>query len=372
MPQPLKDGLDRRAVARIAGAFERAEPRFDATAFCRACGRGLGGLALKARVVHIAAALRTHLPADYPAALAVILRAARDWPPAADDAVFPEFAAWPMTDFVGLYGLDHPVASLAALKRLTPLFTAEFAIRPFLVAHTDLTLATLGGWTDNPDEHVRRLISEGTRPRLPWGVRLKAFQADPRPMLALIEGLRDDPSEYVRRSVANHLNDIAKDHPDTVVSVCRRWQKGAAAEHRWIIRHATRTLVKAGHPGALALLGYDTAPRVKVERLRLAPGTLAIGGALAITFRVVSTAPRPQRLVVDYIVHHRGASGALRPKVFKLRTLDLTPHATVALTKRHAFKPITTRRYYAGTQAVELMINGRSLAKRTFRLTDAG
>ena len=372
MPQPLKDGLDRRAIARIAAAFERAEPRFDGAGFRRACGRGLGGLALKARVVHIAAGLRAHLPADYPAALAVILRAAQDWPPAAADAVLPEFAAWPMTDFVGLYGLGHPAASLAALKRLTPLFSAEFAIRPFLIANPAPTLATLAGWTDDPDAHVRRLVSEGTRPRLPWGRRLKAFQADPRPTLALIEALSDDRSEYVRRSVANHLNDVAKDHPDTVVAVCKRWQKRAPPERRWIIRHATRTLVKAGHPGALALLGYDAAPRVKLDRLRLTPRTLAVGDALAISFRLVSAAPRPQRLVVDYVVHHRGANGALRPKVFKLKTLELAPRATVALTKRHAFKPITTRRYYAGTQALELMINGRSLAKRTFRLTDRG
>lgn len=372
MPQPMKDGLDRRAIARIAGAFERAEPGFDGAGFRRACGRGLDGLELKARVNHIATALRAHLPAHYPAALTVILRAAADWPPAAADDPFAVFAAWPMIDFVGLYGLDHPELSLAALMQLTPLFSAEFAIRPFLVRHSALTLATLAGWTGDPDADVRRLVSEGTRPRLPWGLRLKAFQADPRPTLALIETLKDDPAESVRRSVANHLNDVAKDHPDTVVAVCERWQTGASDQRRWIIRHATRSLIKAGHPGTLALLGFDGAPRVKVEALRLDPQTLAVGDTLALSFRVVSTATRPQRLVVDYIVHHRGANGALRPKVFKLKTLELAAGVNLALTKRHSFKPITTRRYYPGSQALEVVINGRSLARQTFQLSSGG
>ena len=366
--QPLKEGLNRAVIARIGAAFSNANPQFDETRFVTACCRGLDRLDLKARVLRIAEVLRARLPPDYLAALDRILRAAEAWPARDPADPLSGFAAWPMTDFVGLYGLDHPEPALDALRRLTPLFTAEFAIRPFLIEHTDLTLKRLDAWTGDSDERVRRLVSEGTRPRLPWGVRLKRFQEDPAPALALLEKLKDDPDDTVRRSVANHLNDVSKDHPDLALRVCARWREGAGEGRDWIVHHAVRGLVKQGHPGALKLLGAGERPDVEVKGFRLAPTALEVGETLAFDFTLVSTAKRPQKLVIDYAVHHRKADGTTRPKVFKLKTLELGPGEKLHLEKRHSFRPVTTRRYHAGGHVLELVINGRGVARKRFRL----
>ena len=195
------------------------------------------------------------------------------------------------------------------------------------------------------------------------------FVEDPAPVLDLLDHLKDDPAEYVRRSVANNLNDIAKDHPATVIKVCRVWKKGASNERQWIIRHGLRTLVKQGDPGALKVLGYTTDPQVRAS-LRLSAKSVKIGGELEIEVSLSSKTDRSQKLVVDYVVHHRRASGKSTPKVFKLRTFDLPPGQTIHLNKKHSFVPRSVRRYYPGIHTVELMVGGQVLGRRSFRLTD--
>ena len=364
--QPLKDSLDRDAVVRIAGYFRRVDPAFDEPAFVAQSCEPLDTLELKDRVLHIAHTLRAHLPEDYPAALEHILRATEIWP--SGEGALHGFAAWPMTDFIGLYGLAHPEESLAAMRRLTHLFSAEFAIRPFLIEHTELTMRHLHDWIADDGEHVRRLVSEGTRPRLPWGIRLKRFQADPSPVLPLLEALKDDPSGYVRRSVANHLNDISKDHPDIAVAVCARWRDGAGEGRQWIIRQALRGLVKRGDARVFPLLGYSGTAAVELRGFTLSPASIRLGDSIDIAFELVSTSDAPQKLIVDYAVHHRKANGSQQPKVFKLTTLELPPRGAAALTKRHAVRKITTRQYYAGTQSVEVLVNGRAVGRQDFEL----
>jgi 3-methyladenine DNA glycosylase AlkC len=365
----MKDGLDERAVRRLAAAVGAAWSGFDRPGFLKEAASGLSGLELKERLRHIIRKMHAHLPEDYPRALKIVVRAGRRFPAGRPDDPLAGFAAWPLVDWVGEYGRDHFDPSMKALRDLTKLFSAEFAIRPFLIDDSDRALDHLHGWCNDPDERVRRLISEGTRPRLPWGRRLPGFSADPGPVLRLLDNLKDDPAEFVRRSVANNLNDIAKDHPATVVKVCRVWKKGATKDRRWIIRHGLRTLVKQGDPGALKVLGYTTAPRVEA-RLRLSPRSLKIGGVLELEVTLTSQARRTQKLVVDYVVHHRRARGDTIPKVFKLRTFDLEPAQTVHLHKKHSFVPRTVRRYYPGKHAVELMVGGRSLDRTSFSLTE--
>ena len=366
---PMKDGLSRDVIGNIASTFERVHSPLDGSRFVGDACEGLDDLELKDRVVRVAAVLREHLPDPYPSALAVIREAASVWPARDPNDALGGFAAWPMIDFVGIYGLDHPEVSLDALAEITHLFSAEFAIRPFLVHHTDMTLRRLHEWTADEREHVRRLVSEGTRPLLPWGIRLKAFQADPAPGLALLERLKDDPSDYVRRSVANHLNDVSKDHPDLVVDICTRWRKGASPERDWIVRHATRTLVKKGHPAALKLLGFDDNPKVRLRDLQVTPEKIRVGDSIDVAFRLESTGKAAQDLVVDYAVHHRKANGEATPKVFKLKTLHLGPGEAVSLSKRHSFRRITTRQYYPGRHEVEVTVNGKRVGRAGCDLT---
>jgi 3-methyladenine DNA glycosylase AlkC len=343
----------------IAAAGTAASPRFDAEAFLAAARAGLDGLSIMERVRHIADALAQALPADYPAALETVLAMAPH--------LSHGFQAVAVTEFVARRGQDDFEASLAALARLTRFGTAEFAVRPFLAHDPARTLTTMLEWTASEDEHVRRLASEGSRPRLPWAARVPALKADVTLAAPILEALRADPSAYVRKSVANHLNDIAKDRPDWVLERLGTWPQDDAGT-KWIVRHALRTLIKQGDPGALALIGVTHGASVRVASFSVSPGTVRLGEAIAIHAELVSTAPAPQRLVVDYRVHYARASGKAAAKVFKLRTFDLGADETSSLSIRQTIKDFTTRRHHPGVHAVELLVNGRTEARAEFVL----
>lgn len=364
----MKDGLDAAAVERIAGSLARVAPNFAKTQFVSDAIDGLVPLELKSRVRHISAALNNHLPADFEKAAEILLSLKSNWIPGDPEDSLGGFAAWPVIDYVGEYGLDHPEIALTVLKELTSLFSAEFSIRPFIIRYFELTYRHLDQWCDDSDEHVRRLVSEGTRPRLPWGQRLPSFIVEPSPVFQLLEKLKDDPAEYVRRSVANNLNDISKDHPDQVIALCRRWLNAAGPDREWIIRHATRTLVKSGHPEVFGLLGFTENPRLEVRSLNVLPKQIYLGEAVEFSFKLQSTNSKPQSVIIDYAIHHVKANGNTSPKVFKYRTMELDPGEVVQLVKRHAIKPITTRKYYSGAHAVDILINGERYAREAFTL----
>ncbi len=364
----MKDGLGKAAVERIAESLSRAAPGFPTQRFKADTLQGLESLALKQRVRHIIGVLYDCLPNDFNETADILTGAKQSWIAADPGDNLGGFAAWPIIDYVGEHGLSHPEKALEVLKDLTSLFSAEFAIRPFITQHTKLTLQSMEHWCTDPDEHVRRLVSEGSRPRLPWGPRLPQFIADPSPVLRLLEKLKDDESESVRRSVANNLNDTSKDHPEVVIDLCRRWQQNATAKRQWIIRHATRTLVKAGHPDVFGLLGYTGEPKLDFHSLEVSPKAISLGESIEFMFQLQSTNSNPQTIVIDYAVHHMKANGKTSPKVFKLKTLKLAPGETVTLTKRHAIKAITTRAYYPGEHAIEILINGTTFGRADFTL----
>jgi 3-methyladenine DNA glycosylase AlkC len=247
---------------------------------------------------------------------------------------------------------------MGAQYELTKRFSAESSIRAFLVRYPEDTYARLLEWARDESVHVRRLVSEGTRPRLPWAPRLPAFQKDPRPVIELLELLKDDPERYVQRSVANNLNDIGKDHPDLALEVCRGWLADAAPARAWIVRHALRSLVKKGHRGALRLLGVDAKPKVTVKSVRIVPRGVNVGGKLRFSFELTCTGRKPQELLVDYIVHFVKANGTTKPKVFKLRRLALSPGQRQELRGTVSFVDMTTRRHYPGRHAIDVLING--------------
>jgi 3-methyladenine DNA glycosylase AlkC len=367
-PKAFKHGLGSKAVLRIADNILVVEPTFAKRAFVRDAMTGLEALELKARVMHIAEMLRRHLPNDVVEAIEVLVHAGNSWDKGDPSSNTNSFAAWPVIEFVGVYGVEHFDVAMSALRQLTPLFSAEFAIRPIIEHHQAPALKLLASWTQDPNPHVRRLVSEGTRPRLPWGRQLKKFQQDPRPVLKLLEKLKDDTSEYVRRSVANNLNDITKDHADVVIDVCRRWSKNASTQRQWIIERATRTLVKQGNPEALKLLGFDPHSSVVIEAFTLKPNKLEVGEDLSFSFVLRSTSKQHQSLNIDFAIHHVRQSGARSPKVFKLKTLDLEGKGSISVVKIYKFRNITTRKYYSGRQALEIFVNGVSHAFAEFEL----
>ena len=358
MAEKLKHFFNERLVRSIARELRRAHPPFREQTFVAACARGLDGLELTARAWHIAEAMREHLPARFADSADILVASLGPELTRADEFGLAPFRYLPHVFFVQKYGLDDFESAMRAQYELTKRFSAESSIRAFLVKYPDATYARLLEWTRDKNVHVRRLASEGTRPRLPWAPRLHSFQEDPRPVIALLDRLKDDPERYVQRSVANNLNDIGKDHPDLAVETCVRWLIDGSPGCKWIVRHALRSLVKKGHRGALATLGVGGRPRVSVTGIHLAPNTVRLGGTLRFSFEIESTGKNVQELLIDYVVHFVKATGATRPKVFKLKKIALLPSDRVRVGSTISFRDLTTRRHYPGRHWIDAMING--------------
>ncbi|WP_228765904.1 DNA alkylation repair protein [Sphingopyxis solisilvae] len=348
-----------QALAAIADAGAAASPRFDRKAFLAAATDGLDALSIMERVRHIADALRPALPADYGAALDVIQVMAPQ--------LTHSFQAIAVTEYVARFGLDDFDRSMDALAVLTRFGTAEFAIRPFLAHDADHALATMEGWTASDDEHVRRLASEGGRPRLPWAARVPALKADPTRAAPILEALKADPALYVRKSVANHLNDIAKDRPDWLLDRLAGWPQHDPYTV-WIIRHALRTLIKQGEPRALALIGVGHGAAVTVRNFTVEPAVVRLGERIAISAAIVSDSSENQPLVVDYRVHYARAGGKTAAKVFKWKSFDLAGGETVALRINQVIRDFSTRRHHPGQHTIELIVNGQTMATGGFEL----
>ena len=347
----------------MISAVHSAFPR---EAFLRDALAGYGPLSLTARGFHVATALRAHLPTDYPRAVEILVASATQPHDHRASGGMASFLYMPHLFFVAKHGLDHFEESMRAQHALTQVFTAEWSIRAFIEKHPEKTLARLREWTADPSHHVRRLVSEGTRPRLPWAPRLRAFQKDPQPVIELLELLKDDPELYVRRSVANNLNDIGKDHPVLLAQVAKRWLRGASEQRRWIVNHALRSAVKRADAGALGALGYGGKAAVKLRRIDV-PATARIGGTARIGFEIHNPGRKVQRVMADMVVHFVKARGT-GAKTFKLKALTLKPGESVAVGKSIALKQLTTRKHYPGRHRVDALLNGQRLPLGSFLL----
>ncbi|HEX2027194.1 MAG TPA: hypothetical protein VHF25_04265 [Nitriliruptorales bacterium] len=349
----FKDEISVELARRLSRELSRAWPAFPQRRFTQGLGEALEPLALLARVELLTDRLVETLPDDFVSAAGVLRRALES----------PEFTGWmalPCGYFVARAGIDHPQVALPLLAGLTPRWSSEGPIRAFLQRHPDETYDHLRRWVRDPDEHVRRLVSEGTRPRLPWAPRLRGLVADPTPNIELLDRLVDDPSAYVRRSVANHLNDISKDHPDVAVDLARRWlTRGDAVA--WTVRHGLRTLVKRGDPDALALLGVAPDADIRLTSLTLDRDTVAIGDAVTFTLTLELRGTGEAEAVIDYRVHYVGAKGRRGPKVFKLTRRRLVPGQPTTLTRRHRFEHVSIRRIHPGVHTIDVQVNGRVL-----------
>ena len=364
----MKEGLGQAAVERIIHALQSAGADFSAEAFRKDVFPVLEELELKDRVRHLITVMSLHLPSSF-TETASILGSLRDhWIADDHDNQLQVFAAWPLIDYVAVHGLNHPDIALPLLRYLTPLFSAEFAIRSFLEVHNEQTYNQMLLWCMDADAHVRRLASEGIRPRLPWGKQLSRYIREPQPVITLLENLKDDPSDYVRRSVANNLNDISKDHPELVIETCERWMTEKVAARQWIIRHATRSLVKSGHPGVFPLLGFTRNPKLEVSAPRLSTRHLLLGDSLDISTSIASASQQSQHVVVDYAVHYARSKGKSTAKVFKWKNLRIKPGQTVTLKKSLPFKKISTRRHYPGAHKIEILVNAIPHATEEFEL----
>ena len=374
MGEPLKTFFSTALVGRLAGDIARVHPRFPVRAFTKDACRGLDARELLDRARHIADALGRHLPPAYPEALDVLIRSLG--PEHATDeligAGMAPFFYLPHTIFVAARGLDHFDLSMRAQFELTKRFSAEASIRPYIDSNPSRAMAFLHTWATDRNAHVRRLVSEGTRLRLPWAPRVAWLDQHPDRVLALLERLKDDPSTMVRRSVANNLNDMGKVHPHLLIRTAGAWLENASPERRALVEHALRSAVKRGNPGALRLLGYGAAPHVAVDTAVFTPRRVRLGGRVTMTLELTSTSARQQHLLVDVAVHFVKARGAGAPKVFKLGRVVLGPRERVALKTSFSLAVHTTRVPRPGRHVVDLIVNGRSMRAGAFDVCEPG
>lgn len=358
MAELLKNIYNEHFIDRFAQEIKAEHSSFPVDRFkALVYADGWESLALKQRMRRITESLSATLPPDYRDALAILLRSSVD-------CRGLEYMLYP--DFVELRGLDDPEASVPALAAFTTYSSSEFAVRPFIRKYPTLLLEQLRAWAADPNEHVRRLASEGCRPRLPWAMALNEYKANPAPILGLLELLKEDVSEYVRRSVANNLNDISKDHPRLVLSIARRWH-GHHPHTDWIVRHGCRTLLKRCDPEALRFFGFAADERLSVHGLVLSPEQLRIGDAITASFRLINGGDTRTLLRIEYAVDFVKANGSRSRKLFKLSEKEYPPGET-EVKLRHSFAQLTTRKHYPGEHGLAIIVNGEQTAAASFVL----
>lgn len=359
----FKNWINSDVVRLISEEIKKVYPQFDQKTF-EVVSSKLAPLELKARVLLICDQLYKTLP-HYPQALKIIRAVLKT-------KKIKGFSLWPFSEFIGKYGLEDFDESMHAMYELTQHFTSEFCIRPFFIKDHKKTLSYFKKWAQDQNVHVRRWVSEGSRPLLPWGLRLDLFKNDPTHTLPLLNTLKYDEELYVRKSVANHLNDISKHHPDIVIETLKKWEKGCPQKHnnkiQWIKRHALRTLIKKGNHKALKLMGVGGPAKVQIISLHLKQKNLKVGDTLAFQLDIQSTSTKKQKLIIDYAIHFVKKNGSTSPKVFKLKTFELAPREKVKLTKKHSLKKITTMVYNSGIHKLAVQINGKNLKEATFNL----
>ena len=357
-------------VRALTAAMQAAAPHAELTAL-HAAADAFGPLSLRERSDLLRDALLTDLPGDYDTFAGTIRAAAQGAPP------FSGWLIWPVTSAIATKAIDAGTEAafddgMRMLAELTPRLTSEFAIRLLLAHDLNRAMQFVLSWTGSPDPDVRRLASEGTRPFLPWAIRVPAILAEPTVTLPVLHALYLDENEVVRRSVANHLNDLSRQQPELVTATTAAWLAAPDANTAQLVRHALRTLVKKGNPQALAQLGFHPA-EVHVAGPVLDAETLAFGGTIGFTVDIRNTGAEATRLAVDYVMHHQKANGSLTGKTFKLTTVTLAPGETVQLSRSHSFRAITTRRYHPGVHALEVQVNGVASGLAQFiLLPDAG
>ena len=366
MPEPLKNIFSRPLLQDFAQSVQYVWPLFDQKIFQdRVFDTDWEQLELKQRMRHIAQSLRAGLPDDYPAALEIVVKttekllAERGESMAFDHCFIP--------DFVEVYGTDDPGLSIPALEVITRWCSAEFAVRPFLLRYPERMYPQMLHWAEHGSAMVRRLASEGFRPRLPWGMGIPALKRDPSPVLPVLEKLKADPAETVRRSVANNLNDISKDHPALALEIAARWQ-GQSPETDRVVRHALRGLLKKGHADALARFGFgQEIGGIAVENLS-APDRLVIGGTLIFSFTVKNTAEQARQIRLEYGIDYLTGSGKISSKVFKIKETTLAPGQSENIERRQRFTDFTTRKHYPGIHRLRILVNGKAAAEQEFQL----
>ncbi|GAA3959704.1 DNA alkylation repair protein [Mucilaginibacter dorajii] len=365
MGTPLKDLYSLSFYNRVGDGLAAVLPGFDKEQFIgQIYSPGFDKKELKQRMRHTSVVLHQFFPADYPETVKLIKKLVDRFRSVGfgEDGLASMFLA----DYIEVYGLDDFETSVDALEFVTQFVSCEFAVRPFLSRYGQQMLDRMLIWSTHENHKVRRLASEGSRPRLPWGLAVPALKKDPIPVLPILENLKNDESDFVRRSVANSLNDIAKDHPVIVLQVIKSWA-GISKQTDAIIKHGSRTLLKQGHTEILNHYGLDT-KNINLKDFKIITPEVKIGDGLEFSFNITNTSDTQQLIRLEYAIFYRMANGQPSKKVFKISEKTYPPNTTAKINRKQKFIPITTRRFYTGTHGLSVIVNGEEKALGEFEL----
>lgn len=359
MAEPLKNLFSIAFVHSLANRIKQQHKKFNTNDFIDDVFDNIWNeKELKQRMRHITDCINKHIPLTYQQQVNILSKVAPQ---------FKGFTAMIFPDFIEVYGLNNLTTSIKALELFTQYSSSEFAVRPFIIKYPKEMLKQHTKWAQHQNYHIRRLASEGIRPRLPWALALTAFKKDPTPILPVLELLKNDVSEYVRKSTANCLNDISKDHPDLVLQILNAW-KGKTKETDWIVKHASRGLLKKGNINALQLFGLDDNVRTNVTQLEISESKLKIGDEFTFETTIRLLDKTTHQIRVEYVIYFIKSNGKQTPKIFQIGTYTVNPEQLLSLKRKHKFADLTTRKHYPGEHIIAVVVNGKELARKTFIL----
>ncbi|GLU55320.1 DNA alkylation repair protein [Dyadobacter frigoris] len=362
----IKDIYSPAFYDRFADAMKQAVPDFSKKEFIRQIFTdAFKTMEWKERMKHTTRVFHEFLPTDFPKATKLIEKIITQLRQrnTGEDSLAYIFLA----DYVEVYGLDDFKTSVKALEFITQFISCEFAVRPFILKYGNQMIDQMVLWSTHENYKVRRFSSEGSRPRLPWAMAIPALKKDPSPLLPLLENLKNDPSEFVRRSVANNLNDIAKDHPDIVLSIAKKW-RGGSKETDAIIKHGSRTLLKQGHAEILEVYGLD-GKNINVTNLEISTPEVKIGDSLEFSFTITNANDSKRMVRLEYGIYYQKSKGHLARKVFKISEKEYEAGAKINVSRKQSFKLITTRTFYPGLHQLSIIVNGEEKVNHDFKIT---
>lgn len=359
MPEPLKNLYNRQYLERFAGVLFKIHSPFNKKNFLQQVfDNEWENRELKQRMRHITICLNKNLPGDYRKKIGILKKAVPN---------FNGFLSMIFPDFVEVYGMEYPDISIPALELFTQYGSSEFAIRPFIIKYPGKVIPQMMKWSKHKNHHVRRLASEGCRPRLPWAIALPEFKKNPKPVLKVLDLLKNDESEYVRKSVANNLNDISKDNPVIALETAKRWY-GKNLKTDWIVKHAMRGLLKKGNKEALKLFGFHGAEGVSVSKFELDKTKIKVGEKIKFSFDMMLTEQHHENIRLEYTIDFITSTGKKSKKIFKITEGKYNTGGKISFIKQHSFKDLTIRKHYKGSHTLAIIVNGEVLAEKKFDL----
>lgn len=364
--EPLKNMYNKKFFEEFTVVIKKVIPTFNKTIFLNSIfDTEWKNRELKQRMRHITLTLKKHLPDDFETMIKLILKITNQLTKQEVKSQGFEWMFFP--EFIELYGLNHYKISVNTFEKMTQFTSCEFAVRPFIVKYQKEMMQQMFVWSKHKNKHVRRLSSEGCRPMLPWSMALPKLKDDPILILPILENLKEDSSEYVRRSAANNLNDISKNQPEIVIKIAKKWL-GKTAETDKLVKHASRTLLKAGNQEIMPLFGFGSVEKIAVNQFKFHNSKINIGNYLNFSFQLTNKATTDLKLRLEYAIYYQKANGTLSKKVYKISEKNYAKETVFSIEKKQSFKVISTRKFHLGLHQVAIVVNGVEFDRHDFWL----